>query len=539
MDKLYKELNIKESTKTALQKLGIETMTEIQSLAIPEVLNGLDIIAQAQTGTGKTFAFAVPILEKIKEYGNTLDALVICPTRELANQVFVEFNKLNFENKYKITAIYGGDSYQKQFDALKKKPQVVIATPGRVIDHIKRGTIDFSDLKTLVLDEADEMLKMGFLEDLETIFETTPKERQTVLFSATMPKEIKKIAANYQKDAKFLKVEKDTLTVDKIEQKYYMVKKKDRNNLLLRLMDYYLPESAIIFCNTKSDVDNLTELLQKKDYQAEAIHGDLSQSQREIVMKRFREKRLKYLVATDVAARGIDVKHVDYVINYELPFENELYVHRIGRTGRAGKKGVSLSFAYPTTINRLRLIERYIKTPIKEEKIPEIKEIVLKQKDNSYQKIVDQIINNNNKDYLKDFRLFIETHNFTDDQIINGLIANFMTNTNDYNEIEAVGGNRRNNKDNNKNNKKTKEGKKGHKNEYVDYQVNIGSNEGIKPPMFLDYVKKHADIFPRNIGDIKINKNQTVFGVNKNSTKRIEKLNNKFLNGKQLKLKRL
>lgn len=530
MNKLYKDLNLKASSKIALEKLGIEMMTEIQELVIPKMIEGNDIIAQAQTGTGKTFAFAVPIMEKIDPRSRDLEALIICPTRELARQVYNEFKKLNSDNSYNITVIYGGDSYNKQFNELKRGPQIVIATPGRVIDHLNRGTIDFSKVQTLVLDEADEMLKMGFLDDLETIFKAAPKDKQTTLFSATMSNEIKRIAKNYQKNAIFLRAETQTLTVDKIDQSYYMVKKRDRNNLLIRLLDFYPIDSAIIFCNTKADVDNLVEYLQKNNYQASAIHGDLSQKEREVVMKRFREKRLNYLVATDVAARGIDIKHIDYVINYEVPFENELYVHRIGRTGRAGKKGTSITFAYPSTISRLRGVERYIKTDIKELGIPDVADINKRKKVTAFNELTNIIINNNTENNVTEFKKHLEEHNLSDEDIINGLINQFLLKEKDYGEIDSL--------KNKKTNESKQKGKRA-KMSFALYQINVGSQQGIKPPALLDLIKKHADLFNRNIGDIKISKNETTFEVNKTSTRRIEKLNNKFFNGKQIKLKKI
>ncbi|MFH0767686.1 MAG: DEAD/DEAH box helicase, partial [Bacillota bacterium] len=340
MNILFNELQILEETKQAIESLGLVETTAIQHHAIPRMLEGKDLIGQAQTGTGKTFAFAIPILEQINVNEKTVQALVICPTRELTLQVYKEFLKLiKFNKAVRITSIYGGESYNKQFKALAEHPHIIVATPGRTIDHLNRKTVDFSNLKMLVLDEADEMLKMGFQEDLETLLKDTPSTRQTALFSATIPPFIKKVAQKYQKSPVIIQIETPTLTVSKTEQFYYLVKKSDRDQLLLRVLDYHDPNSALIFANTKADVDSLSAFLQKHNYEADALHGDLKQSQRDYVMGRFRSKRLKYLIATDVAARGLDISHIDMVINYEIPFEDEIYVHRIGRTGRAGKSG--------------------------------------------------------------------------------------------------------------------------------------------------------------------------------------------------------
>ena len=345
MNLLFNELPILETTKQAIEALGLVETTSIQHHAIPKMLEGKDLIGQAQTGTGKTFAFAIPILEKLDLTNDHIQALIICPTRELTLQVYKEFIKLvKFNKAIRVTSIYGGESYNKQFKALAEKPHIVVATPGRAIDHQDRGTIDFSHVKILVMDEADEMLKMGFQEDLERLLKDTPSERQTALFSATIPPFIKKVAEKYQHSPEIVKIETATLTVSKIEQIVYHVKKSDRDQLLIRVLDFYQPGSAIIFANTKNDVDQLSEFLQKHQYEADALHGDLKQSQRDYVMGRFRVKKLKYLIATDVAARGLDISHVDMVINYEIPFEDEIYVHRIGRTGRGNKYGKALTF---------------------------------------------------------------------------------------------------------------------------------------------------------------------------------------------------
>ena len=367
MNKLFNELPILNETKEAIKALGLVETTDIQHHTIDHLLEKKDLIGQAQTGTGKTFAFAIPMIEHIDPKSNVIQGLVICPTRELTLQVYKEFVKLvKFNKDIRITSIYGGESYQKQFKALQNRPHIVVATPGRAIDHLERKTMDLSHLEMLVMDEADEMLKMGFQEDLEKLLKDTPQDRQTALFSATMPDFIKKVAQKYQRNPEIVVIKTKALTVDKIDQYYYMIKKSDRDQLLLRVLDFFHPTSAIIFANTKKDVDHVAAYLQKYNYEADALHGDLKQNQRDYVMNKFRSRKLTLLVATDVAARGLDVSHVDVVINYELPFEDEVYVHRIGRTGRAGESGMSISFVYPSMRGKLMLIEKFIKSKMQE-----------------------------------------------------------------------------------------------------------------------------------------------------------------------------
>ena len=347
----FRELNINEAIIEALEKIEITTPTPIQRESIPYLLQGLDCIGQAQTGTGKTFAYSIPLIEKIDSNSKNVQSLVLCPTRELSLQVSKEIDKLAANiKKIRVATIYGGESYEKQFKALKQNPQIIIGTPGRIIDQMNRGNISFANVKYLVLDEADEMLKMGFQDDLQTILETMPKERQTALFSATLPPFIKKICTNYMIDPKMVKIEAQSLTVSAIDQQLYYVKKEQKKDLLVRLLDYYQFNSVMIFANTKAMVDELVLFLQQSGFSADGLHGDLKQGVRDRVMQSFRLSSVDILIATDVAARGIDIDGIEAIINYDLPNENEIYVHRIGRTARAGASGVAISFA--TTLGR-------------------------------------------------------------------------------------------------------------------------------------------------------------------------------------------
>ncbi len=360
----------------AVAEMGFEEMTPIQAAAIPVVLEGKDIIGQAQTGTGKTAAFGIPLLQRVNPKDRSLQALVLCPTRELAIQVAEEIRKLaKFMHGIKVLPIYGGQDITKQIRSLKGGVQVIIGTPGRVMDHMRRHTLKMETVKTVTLDEADEMLNMGFREDIELILGELPEERQTLLFSATMPQPIMELAATYQKDAELVRVVKRELTVPKIEQYYYEVRQKNKPEVLSRLLDMYDPKRALVFCNTKKLVDELVSDLQLRGYFADGLHGDLKQQQRDRVMEAFRNGKIDILVATDVAARGIDVDDVEAVFNYDIPQDDEYYVHRIGRTGRAGRVGTSHTLVVGREIYKLKDIMRYCKTKIHMRPVPSVNDI--------------------------------------------------------------------------------------------------------------------------------------------------------------------
>ncbi len=378
----YRDSGIDERIVHAVEEMGFEHMTPIQEQAIPVFLSGKDVIGQAQTGTGKTAAFGIPILEKIDPENKGLQAVVLCPTRELAMQAADELRKFaKYLHGIKVLPIYGGQDIVRQIRNLKGGVQIIVGTPGRVMDHMRRHTIKMEQVHTVVLDEADEMLNMGFREDIETILKEMPEERQTGLFSATMPKPILEITKKYQKDAVFLKMTPKEVTIPLIKQAYYMVRHQDKEEVLCRLMDYYDPARALIFCNTKRMVDELTEHLKARGYEVEGLHGDLSQNQRDTVMNLFKGGRAAVLIATDVAARGIDVDNVEAVFNYDVPEDIEYYVHRIGRTGRAGKTGRSFTLVTQREIQKLREIERICHTKIRERKIPSAADITERKAD--------------------------------------------------------------------------------------------------------------------------------------------------------------
>ncbi|AYO31225.1 DEAD/DEAH box helicase [Biomaibacter acetigenes] len=367
----FEEMDISREIQKAIDEMGFEEATPIQAQAIPHIFKGEDVIGQAQTGTGKTAAFGIPLLDKIDSGNKGVQAVILSPTRELAIQVAEELKELS---KYKqgidILPIYGGQPIERQIKALKKGVQVIIGTPGRVMDHMRRRTLKLSQVKMVVLDEADEMLDMGFREDIEKILQDIPQDRQTLMFSATMPKPILELTEKYQRNPKFIKVVHKELTVPNIEQYYLEVKEKSKLEVLSRLIDFYNPNLSLIFCNTKKRVDELLMQLQARGYSAEGLHGDMSQSQRDRVMEKFRSGSIDILVATDVAARGLDVSDVDAVFNYDVPQNEEYYVHRIGRTGRAGRPGKAFSLVVGRDIYKLKDIQKYTRTKIVRKDVP-------------------------------------------------------------------------------------------------------------------------------------------------------------------------
>lgn len=377
MEKLrFFDLDLSDEVKRAIVDMGFEEATPIQSLAIPYILDGKDVIGQAQTGTGKTAAFGIPTLEMVDPDNKKLQAVILCPTRELAIQVAEEIRKLSkYMRKLNVLPIYGGQPIERQIKSLKKGVQIIIGTPGRVMDHMRRGTLKMNNVKIMVLDEADEMLDMGFREDIETVLQDMPEDRQTLLFSATMSKAILNLTKRYQNNPEFLKVIHQQMTVPEIQQIYFEVKEKMKLELLSRLIDIYNPQLSLVFCNTKRRVDTLVTHLQVRGYLADGLHGDMTQGQRDRVMSKFRSGQIEILVATDVAARGIDVGDVEAVFNYDVPNDDEYYVHRIGRTGRAGKSGRAFTFASGREIYQLRDIQKFTKTKIEQHRIPSLSDV--------------------------------------------------------------------------------------------------------------------------------------------------------------------
>ena len=348
--------------------MGFEEATPIQEGTIQFAMAGRDVLGQAQTGTGKTAAFGIPLIEKIDPKNPNVQALVIAPTRELAIQVSEELYKIGYDKRVKLLSVYGGQEIGRQIRALKNKPQIIVGTPGRIQDHINRRTLKLEDVQTLVLDEADEMLNMGFIDDINAILENVPEERQTLLFSATMPPAIRKIAETFMKNPEVVKIQAKELTMENIEQFFVKSTEREKFDILSNLIDVQKPELAIIFGRTKRRVDELSQALTQRGHSAEGIHGDLSQAKRMSVLRQFKENKIQILVATDVAARGLDISGVTHVYNFDIPQDPESYVHRIGRTGRAGKSGLAVTFVTPREMGYLRIVEETTKkrmTPLR------------------------------------------------------------------------------------------------------------------------------------------------------------------------------
>lgn len=394
----FGEIELSKKMLMAVADMGFEEPSPIQIQTIPLVLEGHDVIGQAQTGTGKTAAFGIPTIEKIVDGSRHIQVLVLTPTRELAIQISEEFNKIGKYKRIKTLPIYGGQSIDRQIRALKFGVQVVVGTPGRLLDHIRRNTIKLETVQTLILDEADEMLDMGFVDDIESILEQlTSKDRQTLLFSATMPAPIAKLAGKYMNNPQTVAISRENLTVPLIDQVYYETREKLES--LCRVLDVEETGKLIIFCRTKRGVDDLVASMQARGYMSDGLHGDLSQAQRDRVMKKFREGKLEILIATDVAARGIDIDDISHVINYDIPQDHESYVHRIGRTGRAGKKGVAITFIEPREYRQLKLIERLAKTKIVRKPIPSSADILERQRELIKERLLKILAGNKFADY--------------------------------------------------------------------------------------------------------------------------------------------
>lgn len=372
----FEDFGLSSEVLKAIKQMGFEEPTPIQKKTIPVLMMGKDVIGQAQTGTGKTAAFGIPIVEKIDKSAQGVQAIVLAPTRELAMQAAEELNKLGAAKRLHALPVYGGTSIERQIKALQRGVHIVVGTPGRVLDHIERRTLNLKNVKIVVLDEADEMLDMGFVEDITKILSETPAERQTLLFSATMPEEILRISKRYMKSPEKLKVTTDTLTAANVSQIVYEVREIDKLDALTRLIDFHDSGKFLVFCHTKRETDDVAGNLRLKGYDADAMHGDFSQSQREAVLKRFKGGKIDVLVATDVAARGLDISHITHVVNFAIPQNPESYVHRIGRTGRAGREGVAITFVTPREDRQFRLIKAVSKANIKREKLPSREEVL-------------------------------------------------------------------------------------------------------------------------------------------------------------------
>jgi ATP-dependent RNA helicase DeaD len=410
----FSDLGLSPEILKAVADLGFEQASPIQSAAIPVLMEGHDVVGQSQTGSGKTAAFAIPAIEICAAQDRSVQVLIMCPTRELAMQVADEVHKLSAHKRgIHAVPIYGGASYERQFHELKKGVQIVIGTPGRIMDHMQRGTLRLDAVKMVVLDEADRMLDMGFREDIEHILKATPKERQTVFFSATVSKPIRDLIDRNSREPKSVKIEQKTLTVPAIEQWYFEVPLRSKREALLRLVDFHGFKLGIVFCNTQRMVDELADDLVAQGISADRLHGGLSQTQRTRVMNKFKQAEFEFLVATDVAARGIDVDDLELVVNYDLPYDAEDYVHRIGRTGRAGRKGMAVTFVTGRDIYKIQHLERFTRTKIQRGKLPTANEVEERRLEGAFDQI-REVLERGNLSSAPVERLLEEGYSSTD-----------------------------------------------------------------------------------------------------------------------------
>ncbi|WP_312640475.1 DEAD/DEAH box helicase [Hydrogenoanaerobacterium sp.] len=497
----FLQLDLIPEIQRAVDAMGFETATDIQSQSIPLIQNGYDVIGRSQTGTGKTIAFGIPAIEKIdtREAKPHVQVLILCPTRELAMQACEEIKKLGeFMPGIKTADVYGGAPMDRQILKLKRA-NIVIGTPGRVMDHMRRKTLKLNHLKMIVLDEADEMLSMGFREDIETILQDTPEERQTILFSATMPPAIMALTKQYQKDPQLVEIDKKQVTVENIEQYFYdvpMGRKMDALNLIIK---YHNPKLAMIFCNTKAMVDEITDFLEKQGFNAEGLHGDMKQSQRTKVMDSFKYGKTSIMVATDVAARGIDVNDIDYVINYDIPQNSEYYVHRIGRTGRAGKSGVAITLCSGRRqVDQLMITGRMTKSKIIRSEIPNAKDILVKIAEQNMAS-VEEFIQNTPELAFSDMVERLNEKGFAPEVVAAALMEmHFGRQDLELKEIKA---------------NKPKERIGGAPLSYSKIVLNIGRSSRVAPNHIVGAITERTNLSGKDIGKIEIYDERSIVGI--------------------------
>ena len=524
-------IEINEKIQKALEEMGFDELTQIQQEAIPHILEGKDIIAQSNTGTGKTAAFGIPIIQSIDIDVRRPQAIALCPTRELAVQVANEFKKMSkYIEGIRTVSVYGGADIRGQIDKLKGGAQIIIGTPGRVIDLIDRGVIKLNELKITVLDEADEMLKMGFKEDIELILSKIDHKTQTLLFSATMPDVIMKITREFQDNPVMIKTLREGITAKEVKQSYFMVKHSDKTEALMRIIDTYTTKLALVFCNTKKSVDELFDILVDKGYNCDKIHGDINQAQRLDTLNKFNNGLVDVLIATDVAARGLDIKEVEAVINYEIPGKEDYYVHRIGRTGRAGREGLSFTLLTNKEIKKLQDIEKYTKKPLRKRQIPTIEKVNEIKQDKFIRGIEAKIANGVTEDYSYIINRLYDSGN-SPEAIIAALIKDRLSfenieNDKDLNDIVPERSERRQSS----RGRNTEIDKSG-----VRFFLNLGKKDGVRPRDILGAVAGECDIPGNDIGEIEILEKFSFFTAAKEHKNTILKvMNNTAIKGKDV-----
>ena len=499
----FNQLNLKPELIRAITEMGYENPSPIQEQAIPLILDKNDVIGQSQTGSGKTAAFGLPILNDIEPLPNRkTQALILCPTRELCLQVADEMRKFaKYLEGIRIVSVYGGQEINRQIKDIKGGSDIVVATPGRLLDHMRRRTLRFDHCHQVVLDEADEMLNMGFLEEIQEVFKNLPKQRQTILFSATMPKPILELASDLLDNPVEVKIKNKTLTVETIEQIVYEVMPTQKNELLVQLLELNHFDSTLIFCNTKKMVDDLTAYLNKQGYLAMALHGDLKQEMRTAIMNRFKNKQINLLIATDVAARGIDIDQLDVVINYDLPQEIEYYVHRIGRTGRAGQTGVAISFYSPRQRNLLNVIEKITRQPLTKKLLPNQKELATLTVE-LIEKEVNKGLELSHEKTAYILNQLIE-QGYNKDQLLYGLLSRVVE-AHTLKSIEPV-----------------KEVSRKSKQNMTTIVINLGKKHDITPAHLIAGIAESTGISGKEIGKIKISDRSSTVDIPAHKDKEI------------------
>lgn len=538
----FSDLNLSSELLRAIDDLGFESPSEVQEASIPIILEGRDVLAQAQTGTGKTASFGIPIIEGMEEDADDLQALVLVPTRELARQVSEELKKLAKYKKFiNIVPIYGGADMGKQLRELKRGASIVVGTPGRVMDHMNRKTVRLDGLKFLTFDEADEMFDMGFRDDMKTIIEKTNPDRQTLFFSATFDNDIREFSRLYQRDPAKVIIEKKELTAEKIEQFYLELNRNMKTEILNRLILIHKPKKSIIFCNTKRMVEALEVEIAQRGYKVDSLHGDMRQSSRDNVMKKFRNGTIDVLIATDVAARGLDVSDIDLVFNYDLPQQAEYYVHRIGRTARAGKKGASFTFVTSRDYPKFREIEKYANIKMEKMKLPTKVDVERESLDNLFDKVNKNILKAEDQANYTEVlnKLLAEGHSLYDISASLLKLVNESTNKTKIKDLDRVDYGKKfemSKKSKSSDRSRDKKGKEMKKIKGPKIFINKGKRDGLDSREVIRLLGRHTDINPSDIGRINIMPNFSFVEVPKNMIKdAIKDLDGKKIKGKSIK----
>ena len=537
----FSDLNLSREVLQSIEEMGFEKPSEVQEATIPTILEGSDVLAQAQTGTGKTASFGIPMVEKIQDNCEALQALVLVPTRELARQVSDELKKLAKHKKFiSVVPIYGGADMGRQLRELKKGASIVVGTPGRVMDHMKRKSIVLDKISFLTLDEADEMFDMGFRDDMKTIIEKTNPNRQTLFFSATFDNNIKEFSKLYQNNPEKVIIEKKELTAEKIEQFYLELNRNMKTEILNRLILIHKPKKSIIFCNTKRMVEALEVEIAQRGYKVDSLHGDMRQSSRDNVMKKFRNGTIDILIATDVAARGLDVSDIDVVFNYDLPQQAEYYVHRIGRTARAGKKGISFTFVTGKDYPKFKEIEKYAKIKMEKIKLPTKADVERESLDNLYKKVNKNILKAEEQvDYAEVLnKLLAQGYSLYDISASLLKMVNESSNKTKINELEKVdfGKKFEMSKKSESSKRKGKREKEIKKIKGAKIFINKGKRDGLDSNEIIRLLDRHTNVSAKEIGRINIMPSFTFVEIPKNMIKdAIKDLNGKKIKGKTLK----